>query len=275
MPDFEPPSIVETGVRTESERSSEFRTIAEQIGGHTKHTLENAKNISKQFLEKTWYSHSTSLFYLESVVIKSLSLLYPELRAEGKMLGVGLSLAGFSTNVDNVVKKLTTKIPVGEHMDVIMGRFRSIKNKELSDGSVVKPGSKVGVIHFTRNLPIMDKQSNVAFSRQLFRSGEESLNNLAGLCEANDPRLEGVEFFYGWSHLAGPIAKRLGFDVFDIANPIRRLGPKFVNTFLAGGLKDTPTFQRINYIFKTPREAFISRQKLVELYGSTTKQDVS
>lgn len=146
----------------------------------------------------------------------------------------------------------------------------------MSDGQEVRPGQRVGELHFTRNIEPLAKDTDViSYARMLYRSGEKSLEELAVKCEQNDPAFEDINVFYGVSHIAGPLAKRLGFDIFRITNPVNR----FLATYLAKkGMEDEFTgnsqqWELFKRNFKSPNFAYISRQKLIELYGERSKKN--
>lgn len=89
------------------------------------------------------------------------------------------------------------------------------------------------------------------------------------MCQQNNPVLKEIDIFYGASHIVRPFIEKLGFDIFDIENPFRRIrlrreGYNFVRHIAGGNLQ----WQRTKRNFRDPREAFISRAKLVELYGN-------
>jgi hypothetical protein len=270
MSDTEPPPPIETRLSTEQKPISDFRGVAEKLGDYTSEILTGAKNSGQKFLEKTWYSHQVSLFYLEGAVLKAIGIAVPEARLAGK----AWTQLGVVAIIENLAKTVKVgEINVGEHMTVSVEVFRDFAHKELSDGSILRPGQKIGKIDFLRKLPTLKEGDNLlSFTKQLFRSGEQSLRELAELCEKNDPRLGDVEFFWGISHLAGPLAKRLGFDVFDIANPIKRLGYKALGKGIAYSIaKKNKHWQMFEKNFKAPHEAVISRGKLIELYGSKSE----
>jgi hypothetical protein len=230
---------------------------------------EHFKDSFDKILQKTWYTHNMGLFYMEAIGVKSLALLTPEFRSELLKASSILNYAGALASFEDAYLATRTKIKLGEHMSVRIGHYRHIAGRELSDGNVVSGGAKVGVIDFMRNMPTLDKHDNlISLTRDLFDSAQTSLIELAKLCNSEDPRLEDINTFYGVSHLAGPLAVRLGFDVFDIRNPIDRsmykmLGKGIVTTIA----KKNSSWQRLKSNFKDPREAFISRQRLINLYG--------
>jgi len=161
------------------------------------------------------------------------------------------------------------KVNVGEHMSIHVGHFRNPLSKELEDHTIIKAVKKIGIIDIERNLPkLSEKESLVGITRMLFRETESDLKELALMCKAGDPRLEGLDIFHGVSHLAGPLAKRLGFDVYDIANPVERVASSLIGRLISSdvGAKNEE-WRKYQSKFKSAREAYISRSKLIRLYS--------
>lgn len=163
------------------------------------------------------------------------------------------------------------ELAVGEHMEVIIRRYRSSRQKHLSDGTIIRPGDKVGEIHFSNDIPELQENENmIGFARRLFVSARESMQHLAQLCQDNYYQTDGVVAFLGQSHIAGPLAKRLGFDIFEIRNPITRLISTELSYVTAKeSAYRNPTWQQFRTNFKSAKEAIISRDKLVQTHGNT------
>ncbi len=165
------------------------------------------------------------------------------------------------------------EIRLGEHMTVRKGANRNHKVKFLLDGTMIQPKQPIGILDFDTSLPFMEDDGNVvAYTRNLYRSGIDSLQTLARLAQNDDTRLEGVTTFFGVSHLAGPLAERLGFETHDIKNPVSRfivskIGEKIVEL----NSSNNQNWQEMKANMKPAREAFISRKRLVEIYGSKPK----
>ena len=267
------PQTIEDRLMPERKILTRVRDAAEQLRDLTVNTFNNSKDASFNSLQKAWYTHTTSLFLLESVAAKTLSSVDPNFATAWKGLAGTLFSAALASQLEQVLRGRISQFPVGEHMDIQVLRFKWPKEKQLSDGTTIKPGSKIGVIHFDRNLPTADeKESERGFSRKLYESGKNSLEELAFLCEANDPRLAGIEGFYGLSHIAGPLAKRLGFDIFETSDPLKLIFAQVLGKRLVGKVvNNNPNWQKLAKNYKSPKEAFISRQKLVALFGSTSK----
>ena len=278
MPDFEPQQPPQKEVASPEQKTySKLKTIAEQLGSHTRNVIDGIGEIGNKFLERTWYTHSASLLLLESIAVKTLSLVAtPEISSKGKMIGVGFWTSGIAALLEeDVVKAIKDKVNVGNHMSIHLGHYRTPFGKELSDETVVRPGQKIGIIDILRNLPSLEKDENLlAITKKLYRESEADLRELAKMCQDNNPSLEGVEVFYGVSHLAGPLAKRLGFDVFDIANPLKRTGVTLTGKLIAAGYGwKNKQWREYQSKFKSAREAFISRKKLIELYGEKNPEE--
>ena len=101
-------------------------------------------------------------------------------------------------------------------------------------------------------------------------STKSSLENLAAWCEANDPLLEGINVFYGVSSLAaGPQAKKLGFEIHEIENPLKKAIMKHVGKTIIRRMSGANSgWHQYKKTQRVPKEAYISREKLVSLYGS-------
>lgn len=141
--------------------------------------------------------------------------------------------------------------------------------RALSDGFLLRPGHRIGRIHIIDNLPILGMNDNLlGATREIYRSTVLSLTQLAELCQNDDRKLSRIKAFYGISHLAGPLAERLGFDVFDIRSETIRKAHHIAGYVLAHKVGGYNTeWNRTKGNFKSPKEAIISRNKLVDLYG--------
>lgn len=168
------------------------------------------------------------------------------------------------------------RIAVGQHMDVTVGYTaeacwpnESDRELQLSDGAIVKPQTPIGKIDIARNLPRLDPDANpLSFARTLLSSSIQSLGELAILCEYSDPRFSRINTFAGASHLAR-LSGRLGFTVFDIANPFQReqatQQSRQVAKYVAG---NNTAWQQLRENYKPAKIAFISRQHLKHQFGS-------
>lgn len=162
-------------------------------------------------------------------------------------------------------------VAVGAHMTIDM---KTYPERILPDGSILPPGEKVGIIHFSRNFTALRKHENIiSVGRRLFRSAQISLYRLAELCEKNAKPLEGVNFFLGASHIVGPLARKLGFNIFPIKNPgERRMVKQKSEKFVREVAKENPHWQQFEKNFKAPKIAMISKETLLKLYGSQSRQ---
>lgn len=237
---------------------------------------EKSKTFFRSLLEKTYYRHTFSILLLEAYTIASLSQLSAAHSAEmSKFLAIPAAITAFKWIENKIRTPKATSEPIafaGHHMKIYEQIFRDIRTRKLSDGYVVHPGEKVGLVTFDRYIPIMKKDENlVVFTRQLIKGAEDCLKSLAKKCEGNDPALAGINVFYGASHLAGPLARKFGFDIFEIADPFKRAEARYRSKDIAADVAgENEMWQRIqqNSSGKDPREAFISKQKLIELFGS-------
>lgn len=168
------------------------------------------------------------------------------------------------------------RIAVGQHMDVTVGYTaeacwpnKSDRELQLSDATIVKPPTPIGKIDIARNLPRLDPDANpLGFARTLLSSSIQSLRELAILCEDFDLHFSRINTFAGVSHLAR-LSGRLGFTVFDIANPFQReqatQESRQVAEYVAG---DNTAWQQLRENYKPAKIAFISRQHLEDKFGS-------
>lgn len=125
-------------------------------------------------------------------------------------------------------------------------------------------------------------ESLIKYVRDLHDSVIFSLSILAHLCEQNDPRLNSVHFFYGYSHLVRKNrAEEMGFTV--SSEPLMEYegkmhkkkmkdeGYRLVKA-IAGKNKEWKRWKK-NY--KSPQFAFITREELIAHYGSINDFDES
>ncbi|MBI2020873.1 hypothetical protein HYS94_05700 [Candidatus Daviesbacteria bacterium] len=252
----------------ESSLITRFKNAAQEIGRNTADLLSKTRDFSSRFLDRLWYSHSTTLWLMEAATSSALSL-NPQLHTLGTTAGLAFLGGAIVTTAENIYRKRVNKIEVGEHMVVEIGRYKALRETKLAEGTVLKPGQKIGLIHFIRNLPILGREDSViSFGKNLYHQAEASLKDLALRCQNNDPALAGVEFFYGSSHLAN-LAKGLGFDVFEEANPFKRwLNTKKGKDLAERIAKNNIHWQKYRDNYKAARVAVISREKLIQLYGS-------
>lgn len=162
-------------------------------------------------------------------------------------------------------------IRVGEHMNVRVRKYPYTTPVVLSDGIAIVPGEKVGVIELLRDLPKISTHDNILLvTLNMYRSVQNSLEELAGLSERNDPRLDGIEAFYGSSHTAGPLARRLGFDVREIEDKNDRIAEtiasQLVVFFHSPHKSWLRRWKQVNS--KVAQDVYISRNKLIQMHGN-------
>jgi hypothetical protein len=264
MAEVGPQLPIESAQPNELQLIPQYKRIAETLGNFTRNIISTTANHRQDFLEKTWYTHNVTTFILETAILKIISLANPNVKKLATVFG-GMAIATMVENYKNA-----GYVHVGEHMTIDIEQFRDFHTKKFPDGTILKPGQKFGKIDFVYRIPkLRPNDSLIGFTRSLFRSGEQSLKELADLCEKNDPRLQGVDVFMGTSHIAGLLAKRLGFDVFDITNPFKKLGYSIIaKVIVHGTVKHNKEWESFKKNFKSPREAAISRNKLIQLFGS-------
>lgn len=165
-------------------------------------------------------------------------------------------------------KEEAERLDIGTHLSICRTRYRGVSKKVLSDGTVIAPGQMGGRLDLVRNIPQLGEEDNlVAATRSLYDEALFDLKILAYECMHNE-FLEEISFFYGYSHLVRSSARKLGFDVFDIRNPLKQA----FHTHLSKQVvekrnKENKTWQAFKGNFKPAKEAFISRDKLVSLYS--------
>jgi len=163
------------------------------------------------------------------------------------------------------------KVHLGDHMTLTIGRLPIERDIQLSDGAVLRQGDAVGVIDFIENLPRLSEEDNLmGFVRRLFKSAKGSLSELAVLCREDDTRLQGIEYFWGKSHLAGPLAKRLGFEVFEVeyTSPlIKKIDISVARAHVRLVAGDNEEWDQVKDYIKPQRHAIISRERLMAMYA--------
>ena len=163
-------------------------------------------------------------------------------------------------------------IPLGKHMSVQLKTYTGKEPLTLDDGTVVKPGDPIGELHFIRNLPKLKPGDSITgFIREGFSDAEQALKELSQLVAGADPRLTEVNVFFGVSHLASRLAKRLGFEVYS-TDQLPRLINKVMNKMyfrIAQGVAgNNPEWQKLSTNFKPAGFALLTRNSLIEQYGT-------
>lgn len=232
--------------------------------------IDNVGRFGEKMLSRAWYSQDFSMLYTEAILAKTLAFAFPDKIDKILYFSDFLGLLGIITKKESI---LGDSINVGKHMRITRDHNR-VTTKELSDGTIVKPGQRIGTIDIVRDLKVLKSDDNlISAVKELYGDTEEDLKELAALCMNNDPKLKDVEVFRGISHLAGPLAKKLGFDVKDIKNPIVKMYATLSGKIIVKQYaKNNEVWNNIpgktpRNKFKSAREAYISRKKLVELYG--------
>ncbi len=169
-------------------------------------------------------------------------------------------------------KVIDEQVMVGDHMSFHSEYYQAITARELSDGVKIYPGDKLGELEFLMDINTLQPEENLfQHIRELYTSAQVSLQKLAQLCQQNDPLVKNIVAFHGFSHLAGPAAVKLGFDTAKISDPILRFAVSMDAMDSAKGTaSENHMWREFKKNFKTPREAFISRQTLVSRYGQPT-----
>ncbi len=226
--------------------------------------------LGKKVLDATYYRQSYMQYGVEGKALIVAQKMWP-LNIELTVATLALLKLGMISMTEEQMG-FRGYFNVGNHMSIHPSGYHAFKERELSDGAIIHPGQKLGVIDLLRNIPILDSDTKLlTATRHLYNSVSQDLHELAFLCQSNDPRLNGVEAFYGISHFAGYLAERLGFDSFKLRNPLKRLFPKVIEKQMvkehAGENKDWKKIKNKN---KDIYEAFISRQKLVDRFGTQT-----
>jgi len=159
-----------------------------------------------------------------------------------------------------------TTIKAGEHMTISIQEFG--ERLSLPNGETIEEKNVVGRIDFVRDIPKMKRGASlVEFTKSLFKSANISLEELTRLCRDNDPRLKDVQYFYGVSHLAGPLARRLGFITLPIEDERdRKKCMSAAHSIAKKVAGKNENWQKFAGNFKQPQIAVISRQELLEAY---------
>ena len=248
-------------VKTQLSPTTEIRTVASKIKGAVGLLDSLSANSIRESLlspklganlEKAFYRHIASLYFLDRAVYFS------------------AVLASFIPGIEQKVdEKYKDEFEVGKHLVVVPMVYKDDQRVHLSDGTEISKFQRLGEMHFCRDLPqLTDKDNLVNFTKLLYREANISLQELALMCQNNDPRVKNITFFFGESHIAGPLAKRLGFDIHEISNPISKLMSYYKGKWLVNDLASkNPTWQIWKKNFKPPQRAYISRTKLVEFFG--------
>lgn len=233
---------------------------------------ETAYRVGEKVLERTYFSHSFTLFLAEGVLINALAFIPNAPSAELTVLSnIFYGLSALSYTDKGLKYRMLPRILLGDHLLMQHARYRWPTKKVLSDGAIVRPGEKYGALHFTHNLPVLQPEDNLTvFTRNLYQSAENSLRELAVLCENDAPMVRDIEVFGGISHVAGSLATRAGFDLFTLDPATKLLAMLQSEDYLVRGVRKHNEWKRSRKNFKAPRRAFISKTKLIQLYGSTT-----
>jgi len=215
------------------------------------------------------YRHSSTMLLLETAALQVASRVDNSLYTP--LFWLSISKAGrivFERLFGEYIFNKSLKI--GKYLDLEVMKYRSLRSKQLSDGTIIQPGDKIGVFEFNNNrIKNLEPEDDFFHHiRDLYFSTKISFHNLALLCLNKDPLLEGVTAFYGVSHLAVKGAK-IGFDVGPVSNPLLKLiVDRFGRIDEREVVSDHPMWEQCRKQHRTPMEAFISRKRLVELYGS-------
>lgn len=156
---------------------------------------------------------------------------------------------------------------VGDHLKVNKNIYRATEKRTLSDGLVIHPGHVGGELHMISNMSELRFSSQLSAGRYFYNSAIDSLEALAELCQSNDRKVDGIEFFYGRTKLNGRLADEAGFDTF----PINDLFTKFLasKTTEDVGRHIVKIKNGDSYIsnMNEPMELVISRNRLIEKHG--------
>lgn len=220
----------------------------------------------KQAACNIFYRQPRSFYAAEGIVFNAALLACGNENAGGYVGASSFIAAG---GISILYKNWWRKVDLGEHMVVKPERFVNAKKVKLSDSTVVSPGDLVGRIHFGNNLlPLQNSKSLVTYTRDLYRSAEESLIDLAQLCKKDKHAVKDINVFWGRSHLVGRLTERLGFDTFPIRNPVVREWNKYWCKDVARAVAGThEEWKRYEKNFRDPRDAYISREKLITIFG--------
>lgn len=245
--------------------------IAKNISDYTVKKLEVVKEITQNLVERTIFTHRSTLLYLESIIIKTFNISQDSnyLNVISKLL---YSL-GIVVSFQEIKEMLSNRINIGDHMEVYATKFRSPLNKKLEDGTTIYPGDEVGMLDITRDIPTLGKSDNlITVTKQLFFGVEKDLAELAKVCQQDNSPFKNISVFVGISHLSNQWGKRLGFDVFEISDPLEKLLVNLNGIIMSSrGNFSNKEFRKHLLNFKSAKEAYISKQRLIELYGNDTE----
>lgn len=145
---------------------------------------------------------------------------------------------------------------LGEHGSIFF-RYYTGPRKVLSDGTLVKPGSKVGEINLTKDIPKKANLNVHEFSVELLKDFIVSLIKLAQDSK-NGKFPDDIHAIFGVSHLVGDsISRKLGFDV------MRPLLHEKISGVLVG-LNMSTRKNVLQSKWKNTQKAFISVKKICE-----------
>lgn len=156
-------------------------------------------------------------------------------------------------------EKLLFKI--GNHLTIIP----PILKKRLPEANIE---GRLGEIFILRNLDNVlndDKKSSLKRKIDFFKNIKSDFKKLAETCEKNSS-LKKIDYFYGYSHLAGPLAKRFGFNVYEIKKPLKKWWTTLQSSISAKNLDGW----KVKRNYKPAMLAVISRKKLLEEYRKGT-----
>ena len=204
--------------------------------------------------------------------------------AEGALMNIGLYAADVQSaaayigptalvvagGISILAKDLLWReLEVGDHMRIFPERHIRVKSLKLSDSTIVSPGELVGRIHFDNNIKKLDSTTSmVTYTRELYRSGHASLTTLAKMCQEEKPVLDDINVFWGRSHLVGNFTKNLGFDTFPVKNPIaRKITKRDAKGVVEKAVGKHAEWKSYQKNMREPKDAYISRKKLIAIFG--------
>ena len=207
------------------------------------------------------------IFYVAEGALMNGVLIASGVENAGPYIGATSLVAAGSLSV--LYKKWWREIEVGQHMVLKPERFVHFKKVRLSDSTDVSPGELVGRIHFSSNFnELHEDTSIVTYTRELVKSGQESLGLLAEMCQEDKRAVKDINVFWGRSHLVGKFTERFGFDTMPVNNPLNRSFTKFWAKDCAREVVGNhPEWKRFEKNFRDPRDAYISREKLIAVFG--------
>lgn len=231
------------------------------------------ENVANKLLGWTWYRHSLTAWSYKKLIEQTLLWPYPEALPLRLSLFIAKTFCAIGSNLEEEFNSFAC-FEVDELLDVVRTRYKSLDEKRLSTAEVLRPGDTVGQLHFGGGLRELEPEENlIAFTRTLYRDGQNSLRTLASLCApgSGEDFFEDIQIFTGITHLA-PLAKRLGFDVSPIHDPLLRwrqthLGKQIVRE--TAGRNEY--WRKISRNYKPAQEVFISKSELLRRYGSRGK----